>query len=140
MASDPPAPRGQGFATAQGPETVLLQRAPCPHRGSHEWTTTSAPSQDAPAQTAHRTRAFVTPTGTNVHGGALCFMVMGPSLLQRLAVGGWWMVAVGGWRLAVGGWRLVAVLAKLSCPHKTCLRRLFFYSCQHSSQFPEASE
>ena len=44
----------------------------------------------------------VLPTETNVHGDALCFMVMGPSLLQRLAVGGWWL-AVGGWRLAVGG-------------------------------------
>ena len=50
---------------------------------------------------------------------ALCFMVMGPALLQRLAVG-WWLVAVGGWRwLVVGGrwfmglagggwWRLAA--------------------------------
>ena len=31
----------------------------------------------------------VTPTETSVHGDALCFMVMGPSLLQKLAVGGW---------------------------------------------------
>ena len=48
------------------------------------------------------------PTGTNVDGDALCFMVMGPPLLQRLAVGGWWLVVVGSsWRLAVGGsWRL----------------------------------
>ena len=47
---------------------------------------------------------FVTLTETNVHGDALCVMVMGPSLLQRLAVGVWWL-AVGGWRrLAVGGW------------------------------------
>ena len=39
-------------------------------------------------------------------------LAMGPPLLQRLAVGGWRLVAVGGgWRLvAVGGWwRLVAV-------------------------------
>ena len=44
-------------------------------------------------------------------------MVMGRSLLQRLAVGRWWLLAavaglsglaVGSlWRLAVGGWRLV---------------------------------
>ena len=39
--------------------------------------------------------AFVTPTETNVHGGALCFMV------KRAG----WRLAVGGWRLAVGGWR-----------------------------------
>ena len=47
----------------------------------------------------------------NVHGDALCFLVMGPSLLQRLAVDGWWrFAAVGGWRLAaICGWRLVAV-------------------------------
>ena len=39
---------------------------------------------------------------------ALCFMVMEPSLLQRLALGGWWrLAAVGGWQLVVGGgWRL----------------------------------
>ena len=33
-------------------------------------------------------RTFVTPTETNVHADALCFMAMGSSLLQRLAVGG----------------------------------------------------
>ena len=55
-------------------------------------------------------RTFVTPTETNVHGGSVCFLVMGPSVLQRLAVGSWWwLAAVGGWRLVtVGGWRLVA--------------------------------
>ena len=37
---------------------------------------------------------------------ALCFMVMGPSLLQRLAVGSWLLVVGGGWRLAVGSWQL----------------------------------
>ena len=51
-----------------------------------------------------RKKTFVTPTETNVHRNALCFMVMGPSLLQRLAVGGWWRLAVGGgWRLVVPG-------------------------------------
>ena len=51
-------------------------------------------------------KTFATPTETNVHGDALCFMVMEPSLLQKLTVGGWWRLAVGGWwRLAaVGGW------------------------------------
>ena len=33
-------------------------------------------------------KTFVTPTETNVHGDALCFMVMGTSLYQRLAIGG----------------------------------------------------
>ena len=49
-------------------------------------------------------KTFVTPTETHVHGDALCFLVMGPSLLQRLVVGGWWQLAVGGgWRLVVPG-------------------------------------
>ena len=53
-------------------------------------------------------KIFVTPTEMKVHGDALCFVVMGPSLLQRLVVGGWRLVVGGGWRrLAVGGWRLV---------------------------------
>ena len=43
---------------------------------------------------------FGTPTETNVHRDALCFMVMGPSLL--LYFKGWPLVAVGGWRLVVG--------------------------------------
>ena len=71
-------------------------------------------------------KTFVTPTETNVHGDALCLMVMGPCLLQRLvagswrlvvvgswwlmAFGGWWWLAVGGWWwLAVGGWQGLAV-------------------------------
>ena len=50
-------------------------------------------------------KTFATPTEKSVHGDALCFMVTGPSLLQRLAVGSVWrLVGVGGWwRLAVGG-------------------------------------
>ena len=55
----------------------------------------------------------MTPTETNVHGAAgdaLCFMGMGPSLLERLVVGGWWLAVGGGWwRLMVGGcWGLAA--------------------------------
>ena len=54
-----------------------------------------------------KNRTFLTPAETMVHGDALCFMVMGPSLLQRLVVGGWWPLVVGGrWRLVVGGWWL----------------------------------
>ena len=61
-------------------------------------------------------KTFVTPTEKNVHGDALCYIVMGPFVLQRLAVGGWRLVAVGGWRLAVGGsWRLAAVVPG-GCP------------------------
>ena len=56
---------------------------------------------------------FITPTATNVHGDSLCFLVVGHSLLQRLAVvvggGGRRFVVGGGWRLALGGWQLVAV-------------------------------
>ena len=50
-------------------------------------------------------------TNTNVHGDTLCFMVMGPSLLEELAVGGGWrrLVVGRGWRLAVGGWWWLAV-------------------------------
>ena len=62
-------------------------------------------------RTGKKEIGFITPTETNVHGDARCFMVMGPFLLQRLAVGGSWQLVVGGWwRLAVGcWWRLVAV-------------------------------
>ena len=59
----------------------------------------------------------MTPTEVNVHGDALCFMVMGPSLLQRLVVGGWWQLAVGGWwRLAVGGWGSMVSSDRLNVP------------------------
>ena len=68
-----------------------------------------------------RRQAFVTPTETNVHGDALCFMVnkwarhkTTETVLNNgwrlVAVGGWWrLVAVGGWWLVAvgGGWRLV---------------------------------
>ena len=56
-------------------------------------------------------KGFVTPTKTNVHGDALCFMVILFFKGWRLAVGGWWLVAVvGGWWLAVGGWRRLAAV------------------------------
>ena len=72
------------------------------------------PRPDSPAELSLRgnpRKGFGPPTETNVHGDALCFNVMGPSLLQRLAVGGWRLAVGGGWRLvAVGGWwRLAAV-------------------------------
>ena len=52
---------------------------------------------------------FVPPTETNVHRDALCSVVMGRPLLQRLVVGGWWRLVVGGWwQLAVGRYWLVA--------------------------------
>ena len=42
-------------------------------------------------------------------------MVMGPSRLERLAVGGWRLVAVGGgWRLAVGGPWVLSLRAVLN--------------------------
>ena len=42
-------------------------------------------------------------TKTNAHGDALWFLVTGPSLLQRLAVGGWRLAVAGNWCLAVAG-------------------------------------
>ena len=57
------------------------------------------------------------PMEANVHGDALCFLVMRP-LLQTLAVGSWRLVAVGGgwWRLVAvgGGWRLAVGLWRLA--------------------------
>ena len=48
-------------------------------------------------------------------------MAMGPSRLQRLAVGDWRLAAVGSWRLvAVGGWRLVV---PGGCPEGMSLRK-----------------
>ena len=44
-------------------------------------------------------KTFTTPTEMNVLGHALCFMVKGPSRLQRLAVGGWRLVVSGWWSL-----------------------------------------
>ena len=65
-------------------------------------------------------RGFLTPTEPDVHGDALCLIVMGPFLRQRLAVGGWRLAAVAGWRqLAVGGWwSLGAVLKGFHEPKK----------------------
>ena len=52
-------------------------------------------------------RGFVTPTETNVHGDALCFMIKPwakPQRQYRTMFGGWRRLAVGGWRLlALGG-------------------------------------
>ena len=58
-------------------------------------------------------KTLLTPTERDVHRDTHCFMVMGPCLLQKLAVGSWRLV-VGNWwrllRLVVGsGWRLVVV-------------------------------
>ena len=48
--------------------------------------------------------SFVAPTEMNAHRDALRFLIMGPSLLPRVAVGGWQRLAVGGgWRLVVPG-------------------------------------
>ena len=58
-------------------------------------------------------KGLETPTATNVHGDALCFMVMGPFVLQRSTVGGWRRLVVCGWRLvAVGGWRSLGAVLK----------------------------
>ena len=58
-------------------------------------------------------KTFVKATEKNGHRDTLCFTVMGPSLLQKLAVGGWRLAVDGGWRLAVGGWwPLGAVLSQ----------------------------
>ena len=66
-----------------------------------------------PGLSLREKEGFITPTETKVHEDALCFLVLGPSLLYMLAVGGGWrrlVVVGGGWRLAVvGGRQLVAV-------------------------------
>ena len=55
-------------------------------------------------------KSFVTPTQTNVHRDALCFMVKtwATHKKQWLAVGGW-RLAVSGCELVVGGWWSFAV-------------------------------
>ena len=76
------------------------------HREARRRTRAPAPSYTRAVLNGGGGQGFQMPTGTNVHGHALRFMVMGRSLLQRLVVGTWRLVAVGGgWqRLAVGGW------------------------------------
>ena len=61
-------------------------------------------------------KRFVTPTGTNIHGDALCFMVKTRArhnTTETVLNNVWRLVTVGSWwRLAVGGgwWSLGAVL------------------------------
>ena len=62
--------------------------------------------QGCPSGGRKKGRGFVLPTETNVHGDALCFVVMGPSVVQRLAVGGWQrlrLVVGGPWGLSLKG-------------------------------------
>ena len=60
-----------------------------------------------------RAEGFVTPSETNVHGDALCFMVKTwarHKTTETVLKNGWRLAAVGGWRLAaVGGWWLVVI-------------------------------
>ena len=64
----------------------------------------------------NKKKAIVTPTETNIHRDALCFMVKtwarhnttetvlnNDGDRRRLAGGGWRLVAVGWWQLAIGG-------------------------------------
>ena len=79
--------------------------------------------QDTPCRPTQNTRVVLQgrkkeKSEANVHGDALCFMAIGPSLLQRLAMadGGWWWLAVGGRRLvAVGGWWSLGAVLKGLC-------------------------
>ena len=49
-------------------------------------------------------KRFITPTETNVHGDALCFMAKTHDHRNGIEQ---WLAVGGGWRLAVGGpWRL----------------------------------
>ena len=64
-------------------------------------------------------QGFVPPTETNVHGGTLCFIVMGPPLLQR-----WRLAAVGsGYPSVVCSIfrRVVVWGAKVRCTSFACL-------------------
>ena len=88
------------------------------HTVSHERDTDAGLSLRGKKKERKR---FVTPTETNVHGDALCFMVKTwathkttETVLNtgwRLAVGRWWRLAADGdWQLVVGGgWRRLAV-------------------------------
>ena len=69
-------------------------------------------------------RVFVTPTETNVHGDALCFMVKAwarHKTTETVLNNGWRLVVGRRWRLAVGGsWRLVV---PGGCPEKLSLTK-----------------
>ena len=84
---------------------VLYQRTPSSDANGTE-------GQGCPSGEEKKRKGFVTPTETNVHGDALCFMAetwAGHRTTESVFNNGWRLVAVGGWwRLAVGGgWRLV---------------------------------
>ena len=103
-----PRSRGRGKGGRRLPSSIR-PRLPCVAPLPPPQGPSPAPPSAAGLSSRGNKKHFVTPTETKVHGGALCFVVMGPSLLRRLAVGGWRLAVGGGWwRLAaVGRWRLV---------------------------------
>ena len=74
-------------------------------------------------------KEFVTPTETNLHGDALCFIIKPRTIHKtteassnngwRLAVGGWRLAVGGCWRLAVGGgWRSLGAKTSQGQPRR----------------------
>ena len=120
---------GKGFDWAGGTVRVRVRRIPRPNgqpgtahglgqivrTGSRIQSVCPMPRKKGVAVLKGEIKGFPTPTETNLHGDALCFMVETWTRQKTtealvLVVGGGWRLAVGGWwRLGVGVWWLVAV-------------------------------
>ena len=89
-------------------EGELREGAGGPFGGHTLFNTATPGGQGCPS--GEKKKRVVTPTETNVHGEALCFMVKTWArhmTTETLLNNGWQLEVGGGWRLTVGGWRLV---------------------------------